>query len=176
MGNPEDSVASICIKWWKNNLEKDDGFTRNTRARLRRCSDPIDALLIENVYELGAMFQLAGYKGVNADCLALIAIGISHVQVSNNNKLAEIFGRRVSKDGLRILSEQRFQTLIRTTNRRELILPLRRALTIVRHHPINVAALASDLFYWNDNTRISWCFQYFGASTIYDSAKKEINK
>lgn len=173
-----DSVGSICTKWWKVTLDKDDGPARQTRARLRRCSNPIDALLIKSVHDLGHWLNLAGYNnGLNADVLALVAIGISQVQEHNDKsrKLAEIFGHQVDKDSPRILSEQRFQTLVRTIDQRELIAPLRRGLALVRHQPINVAALASDLFYWNEQTRIAWCFQYFDASAMSESDYKENN-
>ncbi len=172
------SVASVCVKWWYATLGRDDGLARHNRARLRRCMEPMDALLIESVHDLGQRLNLAGFKGVNSDKLALVAIGISHVNESNikSNKLAELFGCRPSKDAPRTLSEQRFQTLIRTTDQRELILPLRRSLALVRHNSVNVGMLASDLFYWGERTRIEWCFQYFGASAMIELEDKENNK
>ena len=169
-------VASVCVKWWRSNLVGDDGPARMKRARLRRCTVPLEALLIDSVHDLGHGLQMAGYNKFNADGLALVAIGISYIQQSDENakKLAEEFGRKESKDGPRVFSEQRFQNLIRTTDKGELIAPLRRGLAIVRKRPINVASLAKDLFYWDDKTRISWCFQYFGASALYEPEFKEI--
>ena len=35
-------------------------------------------------------------------------------------------------------------------------------MAVIRTAPIHVPALASDLYYWNERTRNSWCFQYFG--------------
>ena len=68
------------------------------------------------------------------------------------------------RDAPRALSALRFQSLIRTSDRAELITGLRRAMAIVRQTPVDVAALAADLYRWNDDVRTAWCFQYFGAT------------
>ena len=61
------------------------------------------------------------------------------------------------------MSELRFQRLIRTTDPEDLAVALRRALPLVGH-ACNVATLGSDLLHWNEDTRIRWCFHYFGAT------------
>ena len=90
-------------------------------------------------------------------------------------KLAELFGNREIKDGPRVLSEIRFQSLIRITNKVELIGPIRRAISLVQHKPIKVSALAKDMFLWNEVVRREWCFQYFGSSRQKKSKNEKEN-
>ena len=101
--------------------------------------------------------------------MALVSIALVHVDVAEDAKakttrLAEAFGQGRSKDTPPALSALRFQALLRATDQVDLITPLRRAMAIVRHVPVNVHALADDLYFWNENVRRRWCFQYFGAS------------
>ena len=109
----------------------------------------------------------------DADRLALITIALAHVGEAGDLGLATEFGRRAGKDRPRALSEQRFQTLIRTTRHAELIAPLRRAMAIARRARIAVAPMATDLYFWSENTRTKWCFQYFGAA---DAAPERISE
>ena len=162
MSEPK-SLGVICAGWWHQTFGNDDGAARIARARLRRCGTPVEALLVEAVHDLNARLRAAGYRP-GANRLALVAIVLAHVNGNDKRKLAEAFGQRGSKDGPRALSELRLQTLIRTTDPAHLITPLRRAMAIVRRVPVNITALAADLYRWNDDTRTAWCFQYFGAS------------
>ena len=161
--NETKSPGAICASWWHRNVGNDDGAARMTRARLHRCSTPAEALCIEAVHRLNAQLRAAGYHP-GADRLALVAIVLAHVVESGSRKLAETFGQSGSKDGPRALGALRFQTLVRTTGYADLITPLRRTMAIVRQTPIDIVALVSDLYRWNEDTRTAWCFQYFGAS------------
>ena len=161
--NKQKGVGAICTEWWRQSLANDDGPARMTRARLRRCTAPVETLTIEAVHNLNGRLRSAGYPP-SADQLALLAVSLAHVSESGTQKLASAFGRRETRDGPRALNSSRFHTLVRTTDRAELIAPLRRAMAIVRRTPIHVPALASDLYHWNEHAQNSWCFQYFGAS------------
>ena len=134
-----------------------------TRARLRRCTVPAETLTIEGVHDLNGRLRRAGNRP-SAEQLALVAVCLAHVVESGPRKLASAFGRRETRDSQPALSATRFQALVRTTDKAQLIAPLRRAMAIVRQTPIHVPALASDLYYWNEPVRNSWCFQYFGAA------------
>ena len=173
--NETKSPGSICAAWWHQTFGADDGAARMARARLRRCSTPAEALTIEAVHDLNARLRAGGYylPYHSADRLALVAIVLAHVAEGGDARLAEAFGHCVSKDGPRALSALRFQTLMRTTDQAALITPLRRAMAIVRQAPVNVAALAADLYRWDEDTRTAWCFQYFGAS---DATPKQISE
>lgn len=157
------SPGAICAAWWRRTLGDDDGAARMDRARLRRCTTPAQALAIEAVHDLNAKLRAAGYRP-GADQLALLAIVLAHVAEGGELRLAAAFGRQESKDAPRALSALRFQSLIRTSDRAELITALRRAMAIVRRTPVDVTALAADLYRWNEDVRTAWCFQYFGAT------------
>ena len=157
------SPGAVCAGWWRRTFAGDDGAARMVRARLRRCASAAEALTVEAVHGLNAQLREAGYRP-GAERLALVSITLAHVTDSGSRRLAEAFGQRRSRDGPRMLSESRFQALIHARDRTELIAPLRRAVAIVRGMPVNVAALAADLYRWDEDTRTAWCFQYYGAS------------
>lgn len=165
------SPGAICAHWWHQALEGDDGLARRTRARLRRCTTASEALTIEAVHDLNARLREKGFRP-DADRLALITIALAHVAEAGELGVAFEFGRRAGKDRPRTLSEQRFQALIRTTRPADLIAPLRRAMAILRRAPA-VTPMATDLYFWSENTRTQWCFQYFGAA---DAAPEQISQ
>ena len=154
----------IAAAWWHRTFHDEHGSGRANRARLRRCLTPVDAVAIEAVHDLNGHLRAGGHRP-RAERLALLAITLAHVEEDGDRFLAELLGERPVKDAPRALSELRWQALIRVTQPLELIAPLRRALAIVRHTPVNVGALAGDLYRWNDTTRTKWCFQYFGAGS-----------
>ena len=154
--------GTVCAAWWHQTFESDDGLARTTRSQLHRCSTAAEALTVEAVHDLNKRLREAGHRP-GADTLALIAVVLAHIEQSGALKLANAFGRRNTKGAPRPLSETRFQGLVRATASRDLVAPLRRAIAIVRRNAIDIAALAGDLYYWNERTRNKWCFQYFGA-------------
>ena len=168
----KESPGAVCAAWWWQTFGADDGAARMTRARFRRCATPAEALTIEATHDLNRRLRKAGYRP-HADRLALMAISLARVTENGHPRLAAVFGRRPARNSPRALSEMRFQNLIQTTDKADLIRPLRRAMSIVRRIPVNVSALGNDLYHWNDGTRTEWCFQYFGAT---DAAPERISQ
>ena len=166
------SLGAVCAHWWHRTFGGDYGPARTARARLRRCSTASETLTIDAVHDLNARLRVKGRRP-DADRLALIAIALAHVVEVGDLGLAAEFGRRAGKDRPRALSEQRFQALIRTERHAELIVPLRRAMAIVRRARIALVPMADDLYYWSESTRTKWCFQYFGAA---DAAPERISQ
>lgn len=150
----------ICVGWWRRTFANDDGMVR---ARLRRCATPAEVLTVEAVHELNGEFRAAGYRP-GAERLALVAVTLAHVDESGSLRLAEAFGRRERRGGPRALGELRFEALIHAADCTDLIALLRRAMGSVRGMPVDVAALAADLYRWDEDIRTAWCFQYYGAS------------
>ena len=128
--------------------------------------------MIDAVHDLNSRLRARGFCP-DADQLALVAIALAYIAETGEFRLAAEFGRRAGKDRPRTLSEQRFQVLIRTTRHADLITPLRRAMAIVGRVRIAVAPMATDLYFWSENTRTQWCFQYFGAA---DAAPERISQ
>ena len=164
--------GGVAAAWWHRTFRDEHGSGRASRARLRRCVSPVDAIAIEAVHDLNGHLRAAGHRP-RADRLALLAITLAHVEEDGRSPLAELLGIRPTKGAPRALSELRWQALIRITQPGELVTPLRRATAVVRHRPIHVGAPAGDLYRWNDSTRAKWCFQYFGAGAAPELSSPE---
>lgn len=159
----ERSIGAIVVDWYRSSLDRDDGAARAARAQLRRCVSPAEALIVAETHDLDQMMKAHG-RTLRPDRLALLATTFCHLQGIRGDRLAILFGRRPGKDGPRALSELRFQSLIRARSSRDLIVPLRRSLAVLGSDPAcNGHALAEDLFWWGENVRNNWCFEYFGA-------------
>ncbi len=158
----EKSIGEVVVEWYNSALGRDDGGARAARARLRRCSSPVEALAIAETHELSECLKA---HGATSGQLALLATTFARLKGIHGDRLAAVFGKQESKDARRPLSELRFQSLIRVRSHSELIVPLRRSLGVLGSDPAcNGRALAEDLYFWNEGVRNSWCFQYFGAA------------
>ena len=156
-------IGTAVVEWRGRFMGRDDGSARSVRARLKRCSSPVEALAVGATHELNSRLKELGLNP-NASQLALIATTFARLGSVDGEGLAKVFGAKPSKDGPRTLSEIRFQTLIRIKSRRDLIAPLRRSMMVLGPDlSCNGWMLAEDLYYWNDWIRSKWCFQYFGA-------------
>lgn len=159
----ERDVGKAVVQWYRTFLEKDDGHARTARARLRRCESPTEALAVAETHELNRLLKANGNKPSAAQ-LALVATIFARLGGLNGGRLATMLGAKSGLDGPRKLSELRFQALIHIRTHLYLIAPLRRAIAVLgTDQPCNGWALAQDLYFWNDNIRNNWCFQYFGA-------------
>ncbi|MFN4129522.1 MAG: type I-E CRISPR-associated protein Cse2/CasB, partial [Paracoccaceae bacterium] len=95
-----------------------------------------------------------------AQGLGLMVRLLAEVRTHDSATLAQRLGGGV-------MSELRFQQLMRAEGDERDVL-LHRAILIAERR-CNVAALAWDLRDWNDKTRTTWCFHYFGADAPSDS-------
>ena len=168
----EQTIGSIVVGWHRSTLNQDDGAARATRARLKRCESPIEALAVEATHDLNKQLRNLG-EYPDADVLALLATVFARLKgTEGGDELAALFGKKRSgKDEARFLSELRFQSLIRIRSHRDLITPLRRSLAVLGSDPTcNGWKLAEDLYFWNRRVHNKWCFQYFG-SELPESTK-----
>ncbi|MCY4302264.1 MAG: type I-E CRISPR-associated protein Cse2/CasB [Aestuariivita sp.] len=159
----EESIAveKVCHDWWLSEVSADTGHCRKTRAELRRADTPLEALGVSAVHDLNRELTSAGWhKRKNwPDRLSLIAIALAHLKEDQTEALASRFGFGDPPK----LSRIRFNTLIRTESPRGLMRPLVRAISIV-DNSANVRRLARDLYWWADQDRITWCFEYYGSA------------
>ena len=155
------SLDGACRAWWASMIVAETGSARRSRAELRRAASVTDALGVSATHELYRQLAEVGHDLRNRrdgpDRLALIAVVLAHVAQDSPSTLAQRFGEGTPK----ALSGLRFDALIRTREPRQLMRPLVRALAIV-NGGANVRRLATDLYWWNDRTRIDWCFDYHG--------------
>ncbi len=156
-------IGTICKSWWSHTIAADTSNARRVKAELHRAKTPLVALGIAEVHNLHHMLKDAGhdlrYQKTGPDKLALIAVTLAHIKENSNESLAKLFGAGDPKQ----LSEMRFNTLIRSYTSRDLMRPLIRGLAVVGG-VANVQMLAEDLYFWNNQTRTNWCFDYYDAS------------
>ena len=168
----EKSIGGIVVAWYGSSLGGHDGAARAARARLRRCESPVDAFAIEATHELNECLQEIGQRPC-PDRLALLATTFARLKGVRGKKLAALFGEKQGRDGPRLLSELRFQSLIRIRSHRHLIVPLRRSLAVLGSDPAcDGHALAENLYWWSEKVRNNWCFQYFGAPFAADNQEE----
>ena len=165
------ALPGACKNWWSACISVDTGLARQTRAELRRASSVVDALGVSATHELNRRLLEAGcdlrLRRHGPDRLALIAVALAHVVENLNLTAAQQFG----KGNPKALSALRFNSLVRTKEPRQLMLPLTRALKLVQGKA-NVSRLATDLYWWNDRTRTEWCFDYHGEAKAKPNPKE----
>jgi len=162
------TLGAAVLGWWATSINAETGTARKARAQLRRASSPAEVLAMEATHELHKRIAAADggrdmSKGNSPLRLAMIAATIAGVDSSKTDRsvhLPVLFGKTNGDN--RLLSELRFQRILRANDDWTLAVRLRRALPIVGRNA-NVAMLGNDLFHWGDTVKSRWCFDYFGA-------------
>ena len=149
-------IRESIYKWWWSNIgnPEQNPAARALAARLRRATG-VEALAERAVHKLAQDLGLGNRDG-DANRLIRLVTVLAEVRVNDHSSLAA----RLGTDGA--LSQLRFERLIRSVPD-EIAVAVRRALPMVERR-CNVAALGADLLFWNDKTRATWCFEYFGAT------------
>ena len=155
--------GGVIARWWSDRIAAEHGAARKARAELKRAFGPAEALAMGVAHELNA--RLGGANNEwdlrgRPEILALIVTTLAGVETSDRLPLSRKFGRQINE--MRALSELRFQRIIRADDPWTLAVLLRRALPQAKR-ACNVATLGNDLFYWGDDVRSRWCFEYFGS-------------
>lgn len=145
----------IIQKWWREAIGADTGAARALAARLRRASGPVEILAHEAVVELADRLDLR----TDPRRLTLIAGTVAHVSEHDHDPSSRL-ARRLGAGEKPAMSKPRFERLLRSTDA-ELTTNMRRAIAMVGGK-CDVGALGKDLLFWNDKTRVRWCFEYFG--------------
>lgn len=157
------SIGATCMSWWRTGIVGEGGPARRSRARLRRAAGVTAALCLSATHDLNRRLIEAGHdlrqRRDGPDRLALIAVALAHVADDRVDSAARRFGSGDPKT----LSGIRFDALIRAREPSWLLRPLVRSLQVV-DGGVNVAKLATDLYWWNDKVRTDWCFDYHGAA------------
>ena len=167
-------VAATARGWWRD-LQPTDAKKgdRAALARLRRCSSPRDAMVEPATLALFRRLGMTSPKKLPK--VAAIAMTIVHVREDDNpgdgNKRRHPI-RRVGcptmegKDDA-IMKPIRFRRLLACRDDDdqaldELAREMRRFVAIASKK-LDVGELAASLFYWSDQTRARWAFEYFNA-------------
>jgi len=159
-----ENVNGSCQSWWAREISAETGPARKTRAELRRADTPLRALGVPAVHRLNAALSAAGCDLRHDPArLALIAVALAHIN-ERGPKVARAFGTGDPP----ALNPIRFNALIRATTPGALWRPLIRALAVIKG-VASPGALAADLFYWSEQTRTRWCFDYYGETIVAPS-------
>ncbi|MFG6082837.1 type I-E CRISPR-associated protein Cse2/CasB [Paracoccus litorisediminis] len=156
MNDENESISAICHSWWLATFATRASGANSARARLRRASAPIDALMIAETHDLAQRLLAAGHDmRRRPDILAAIAHVLAHVREDIPQRIAGRFGSAVS--------DARFHRLLAADTASELAVQLVRQLPLVGHRA-DIGALANDIFYWDDRTRTRWTFDFYEAA------------
>jgi CRISPR system Cascade subunit CasB len=144
--------GQIILGWWSNAVaDRTSAAARGLAARLRRAT-PASALAEPAVHDLA--FRL-GLRARDAERLSVLVRLLAAVREHGPEPLAKRLGGPEPA-----LSTLRYQRLMRAEGD-ELCDSLRRAIGMADGR-CNVAALGQDILRWDDKTRMTWCFNYFG--------------
>ncbi len=158
-----ESVGATCMSWWRTDIVGEGGSARRSRAELRRAADATAALCLSATHDLNRRLIKDGHdlrrRRDGPERLALIAVALAHV----GDHRAESAAKRFGSGDPKTLSGIRFDALVRAKDPGHLLRPLVRSLQVVEGS-VNVAKLATDLYWWNDKVRTDWCFDYHGAA------------
>ena len=153
------TIASVSATWWHATIAPPGSKANAVRARLRRCTTPVEALLVEETHDLARRLAGTGIDPTrNPAQLAAIAITLAHVDTAGHQRVAKLFA---GDDKRRALSQIRFQKLLQSEDAMEISRRLVRVLPMIDRNA-HIASLANDIFYWGDAVRTRWTFDYFG--------------
>jgi CRISPR system Cascade subunit CasB len=154
------SFGKTVLGWWSVHLgDRNSAQARALAARLRRAG-PVEALSERQVQNLAKLLSVGPSQ---AEKFARMVRILADVRDHDTATL----GSRLGAD---VLSDLRFQRLMRAQGAERDAL-LRRAISMADRR-CNVAALAKDIWVWDDATRTRWCFHYYGADAPSDPAKE----
>jgi len=135
-----DEAQQNLLKWWQE-MRNDRGEC----ARLRRCETPLEAALCKSVFRLRT--QLPFWNN-QPEILAALAGILSHVESDDRSaSFAKQLARPKEAGGKSLLSEHRFQKMMKSRDWDEFYQSLRRVLQVMRKQA-NVLSLADGIIRW----------------------------
>jgi CRISPR system Cascade subunit CasB len=132
---------------------------RGELAELKRCKSLEDILLVPRFQLLRRILQAAGWSRLPA-CAAMAGV-LAHIETHQDKHTFPAWLAQPRGEGLGPrVSELRFRRLIRIKSHDELFIDLVRVLPLAGD-TAPVAALARDVYRWNERTRQHWTFDYY---------------
>ena len=140
-------------EWWQG-LEHD----RGQRAELRRAKNVTDVIMLPCFHRVCRQFAVF-FKGQHCwqERFAFIVGVLSHVKQMQSGKVAEQMA--MASGDKPVVSELRFRRLLQC-ERSELYVALIRVIRIL-DGCADIHDLANDCYYWGDNVRKCWAFNYY---------------
>lgn len=140
-------------KWW-DGLDKD----RGERAELRRCHTLAEVAFSPAYHRLRQVVERFG--SADYDGLALVAGLAARIRSSmDGGSIAEHMASG-KQDGSALVNGLRFRRLLKVKDREELFTAMTRIMALLGD-AANLQSLAQSVYWWNDETRKRWAFDYY---------------
>jgi CRISPR system Cascade subunit CasB len=157
-------VMTILTSWWKS---LDDA--RGDRAALRRCHSILEVAFIPAYHRLRMDLEQFGH--VDPDRLALVVGVLSHLKENTRETSTATFAQQLAtpkKDGDRaVMSGLRFRRLLQVENPDDLYPTMIRAVRLLGG-AADINTLVNGVYWWNEMTKKSWAFEYYGKALNED--------
>ena len=182
---PKGAAAAV-LGWWRK-LRLETGAARAARARLRRCTSVLEALLLEETHEL---IKAVGHAGTTRGprdserCLAVLAMTLAHIADASKTPLARALGqtaagRPPTGEERPRLSSARFGALLRAAHAVDwdaFARALRRAFAILGDAPVDVQRLIDDVLFLNDAALQRWTYDYWQTRAPAEPQDNELSE
>lgn len=154
-----DETSSILLSWWKG-LEHDKG----ERAFMKRTSSPAEVLFSPAYHRLLSQLQRDG-RHINREALAAVAGLLTHVKghTDHDVSLAKQMAAPKSSGGDARVSGLRFRRLLAVSERSDLYPLMIRVIRLLGGQ-VNLVSLANAVYWWNDNTKTRWAYDYYATA------------
>jgi len=151
----------LLLEWWEN-LDQD----RGDRAALRRAATVEQVMFSPGFHRLWR--KLRGTRWSRPDSIALIAALAARVKkLDSSNSFAAQLGSPPPGRKKVALSGLRFRRLLQASQHNELLQACSRAIAICDGR-VNLISLAKDVYWWTDQTKRDWAFDYYDANPSAD--------
>lgn len=162
-------VLQIIMNWWETLQEP---ANRGVRAELRRARSADDVALQGPYYALLAKIVAIEDLGMLKNSIPYrlpSVIGVlAHVKANNPDvKVAQAMGAKKKGSDQARVSDLRFRRILRLEEGDELYTTMIRVVRML-DDTVNVADLASSIFFWNEKTRKRWASQYYLQRNIFE--------
>jgi CRISPR system Cascade subunit CasB len=157
------------MNWWEKLQEP---ANRGVRAELRRARSADDVALQGPYYALLAKIVAIEDLGMLKNSIPYrlpSVIGVlAHVKANNPDvKVAQAMGAKKKGSDQARVSDLRFRRILRLEEGDELYTTMIRVVRML-DDTVNVADLASSIFFWNEKTRKRWASQYYLQRNIFE--------
>ncbi len=162
-------VLHEIMTWWERLQEP---ANRGMRAELRRTRSADDVALQGPYYALlakiMAMEDLGALRSSIPYRLPSVVGVLAHVKSNDSEvQVAQAMGAKKKGSDQARVSDLRFRRILRLEDGDELYTTMIRVVRML-DDTVNVADLASSIFFWNEKTRKRWASQYYLQRNIFE--------
>lgn len=153
--------AVQAAKWWRS-LQPDPKRNyrgdRGALARLRRCSDPLEAAAEPTALDLARQVGIRSGSDPRLGNALVAAIVLAHVRTDSQERLVRRLGAAGPNERAR-MSPLRLARLLAAESLEDRLVAFRRAVALAKS-TADVRDLALGLLDWSQARRIEWAFAY----------------